>query len=358
MFVKKIKTNNFKNLSDIEISPHKGFNLLLGDNAQGKTNILENIFLMTGCKSFRTRREKDFPRFGESFFETFLEFENTERVQKIEYRFRKEPKIEKNIKLNGVKLCGKLPLFEAFKCILFLPDDTEIINNSPSFRRYFIDYGIACLNPTYNSVLIRFNNVLKTRNEVLKKLDNPSLLEVYDNELVKYGVKIYNYRKRYIEILKPIVKDLYSLISKNEELNVSYNPNVTAEKYAEKLHSNIQNDIRLGFTNVGVNKDDVSVNIGGKSARDFASTGQRKSAALVLKLAQSKILSEKSGDTPIILLDDVMAELDENRRELIYDVVSGCQCFVTACNDNFKNADIIYNIKNGKIFSFTEQFKL
>jgi DNA replication and repair protein RecF len=344
--INKFCTDNFKNLKEVEITPHKGFNLFLGDNAQGKTNLLENIFILTGCKSFRTHKERDFPRFGENLFETSLVFENSEREQSIEYVFSKEGKIQRNIKLNGVKTESRLQLFEQFKCIVFTPEDTELVTGQPNIRRLFIDYAVAQLKPSYNTTIVRFNNILKARNEILKKIDNPLLLEVYDTELVKYGIKIYEYRRKYIDILKPVVCELYSKITNDKEkLNIFYAPNVTAENYECKLKNNISNDLRVGFTTTGVNRDELGITINGKSAKDFASSGQRKSVALVLKLAVSKIFGEKCGETPVILLDDVMAELDKNRCDLIYETVKDCQCFITACKE--VEADKVFCVKNG-----------
>lgn len=351
MHITNFKTANFKNLQNIDIRPSEGINLFIGDNAQGKTNILENIYILTGCKSFRTNRDRDLVNFNQQYFYSCLDFFSGDRFQKIEYGQSKAQNSDKrkSIKLNGIQVKSGRVLFENFKCVVFTPDDAVLITGASEIRRKFFDLCVSQIVPGYMGLILRYNNIILQRNAALKS-KSIELISLYDDSLIVNAIKIQKIRQQYTEIFREICKNLYSEITNySEDFNVKYYSNV-CEDFKEKLRENIQKEIYLGYTLTGVHRDEFLITINGKSVRDFGSSGQKKSCALCMKLAQSKILTEKSGEKPVILLDDVMAELDGKRTSLIYKTIEGMQTFITSCIDiNIENSKI-FTVKEGNIY--------
>ncbi len=372
MYVTAIKSDGFKNLSDVMIKPHPKYNLITGMNAQGKTNLLESIWLMTGCRSFRGSRDRDYIGIDRDFMELGIEFNDNRRKQTVSYLMSRENIKLKNIKLNGVQLKGTNGLFDSFKAIIFTPDDIDIIKGSPDKRRSFTDLCCCQLNISCLDIVRRYDLIINHRNNLLKSIalgkQDKNLLNVWDQQTAAIGTMLSQKRKSYILKLEKECSRLYSMITDGrEKLTIEYNSNIYGsdlsgknnekediEKYLFKLENNIEDDIRLGYTVYGAHRDDLIIKINGLNVREFGSQGQKKTAALVMKLGQAEIYYNNRSEAPVILLDDVMGELDENRQKLVFSIIKDMQVFITACNENSVRGlseGSIFRVENGKVTS-------
>ncbi|MCM1131967.1 MAG: DNA replication and repair protein RecF [Ruminococcus flavefaciens] len=367
MLITFAQIDGFRNLSGISFAPDRKYNIIVGDNAQGKTNLLEALWILSGCKSFRGSKEKDFIPFNSDRMSAKIKILDSVREQKIEFDMLRNA--NKVITLNGVKQKGTRAVFDVFKCIAFIPDDTDIIKGSPEKRRNFIDMAYSQLNPASVVHINRNNAVINQRNALLKSLQgkgSSDLLEVWDRQASQVGAVISFMRNDYVKKINHICGELYRTISGgNELLELEYKSNVfkasdfdspcgnqTVEKYFNKLRESAEYDIRTGTTHTGVNRDDVLIKINGVSAKEYGSQGQIKSIALVMKLAQAEIFMKKSKDAPVVFLDDVMGELDENRQRFIFDIVRDMQVFMTTPNEGAILPEIkgrIMRMKEGRI---------
>ena len=367
MFVTAIKADKFKNLENVLIEPHPKYNIITGMNAQGKTNLLESIWLMTGCRSFRGSKDKDHIGIGKPFMEIGIGFDDGRRVQTIDYRMSRENIRKKDITLNGVNIKGTNGLFDAFKAVIFTPDDTELIKGSPERRRTFTDLCCCQINPRCLDLVRRFDLIMEHRNNLLKAIAQKGAasdtMEIWDSQAAVVGTLLSVKRAEYIEKFSKECTALYSMITEErEELTIEYNSNVfgssipekdeAAALYLSKLNSHFSDDVRLGYTLCGAHRDDLVIKINGMSIKDFGSQGQKKTAALVMKLAQAQIYYRDRNEAPVILLDDVMGELDESRQRLVFEVIKDMQVFITACNENSVtelSEGKIFTVKNGQV---------
>lgn len=368
MLITFAEINGFKNLSGISFVPDKKYNIIVGANAQGKTNLLEAMWILSGCKSFRGSKEKDYITLDGNSMSAKIKILDSVREQKIEFDMLRNA--NKVITLNGVKQKGTRSLFDVFKCIAFIPDDVDIIKGSPEKRRNFIDMAYSQLNPVSVVHLNKSNVILNQRNALLKSImqgrDKPDSLEIWDRQAAATGAVISYMRNDYVRKINNICGKLYKTISGgNEVLELEYKSNVyrqadfelpcdnnAVQKYFNRLRESADYDIRTGATHVGVNRDDVLIKINGVNAKDYGSQGQIKSAALVMKLAQAEIFMKKSKDAPVVFLDDVMGELDENRQRFIFDIIRDMQVFLTTPNESAILPEIkgkILRMKEGRI---------
>lgn len=352
MFITALSVDGYKNLSGVQFAPDRHHNLIIGRNAQGKTNLLEAIWLMTGCKSFRGVRERDYIGFDVPLLQMELRFQDSQREQQIQYGMQKGGLREKRLKLNGVPLKSASHLFAQFKCVVFTPDDTELIKGTPEKRRSFVDLCYSQLHPKAMDYIRKYDALIGQRNTVLKAIlarnAGVDQLAIWDQQLAAVGAYLSFQRHAYLQKLNESCAKLYDKITAGKEhLSVSYQSNVysdydypekpdraMAERYYERLQAGIEDDIRLGYTTCGAGRDDVILKIDGLSVRDFGSQGQQKSTALVLKLAQAEIYYADQSESPVILLDDVMGELDTGRQNLVYEIVQDMQVFITTCNED------------------------
>ena len=370
MIITYADIDGFRNLSGISFAPDPKYNIIVGKNAQGKTNLLEAMWILSGCRSFRGSKEKDYIRLGGDRMSSKIKLQDSVRVQKIEFEMTRSAVSPKNIHLNGVKQKGTKSLFDVFKCIAFIPDDVDIIKGSPEKRRSFIDMAASQLNPVFVVHLNKHNAIMNQRNALLKDIgqgNSPaSVLEIWDRQAAKEGTVISYMRNEYISKINEICGRLYRTISGgSEELELEYRSNVfraddlsraadadAEEMYYKKLRETSDYDIRTGSTHSGVNRDEVLIKINGMSAKDYASQGQIKSAALVMKLAQAEIFMKRSKDAPVVFLDDVMGELDENRQRFVLDMIKDMQVFLTTPNESALLREIkgkLLHISEGKI---------
>lgn len=362
--------DGFRNLSGVSFEPDPKYNIIVGPNAQGKTNLLEAMWILSGCRSFRGSKEKDYISLNGNRMSSKIKLEDSVREQKIVYEMTKGVNPQKNILLNGVKQKGTRALFDVFKCIAFIPDDVEIIKGSPEKRRNFVDMAASQLNPMFVMHIAKHNAIMNQRNSLLKEImqggSSGEILEIWDRQAANEGVLISYMRNEYITKINEICGRLYRTISGgSEELELEYRSNVfrkedfekpcgeeAFERYYRKLRETSEYDIRTGSTHTGVNRDEVIIRINGISARDFGSQGQVKSAALVMKLAQAEIFTRRSKDPPVIFLDDVMGELDERRQRFVFDIIKDMQVFLTTPNESALLPEIkgkIMRISGGKL---------
>lgn len=352
MIVLNLECKNFRNLENISISPCDSMNVICGENAQGKTNIIEAIWLFTGAKSFRTSKDNNFIKFN------FLKASNNLlfKSEGIEKNARIEIENKRTAFLNDKKLKSASELAGNFKAIVFAPNHLSIVSEGPAVRRKFLDIAIGQLYPSYIGILKNYMRAVTQRNKIIKDYKYDStlsiMLDVYENEIVLNGQKIISYRKRYIEVINEFLPKVYNGISAGKEvLETEY---ICSCNYdlAESLKNSRKEDMYSGVTSIGPHRDDLEFKINGISARNFASQGQKRSIALALKLAEAEVIEKNTGECPVILLDDVMSELDPNRQDFILNHIKGMQSFLTCCDDsNVKNlkAGKKFIIKNGMV---------
>lgn len=370
MHIKTISADGFKNLEKVLIEPHPEYNIITGLNAQGKTNLLESIWLLTGCRSFRGSKEKDFVGTDRQFMEIGIRFDDGRRIQSASYALSKENIKLKNVRLNGVPLKGTNELFNSFKAVVFTPDDIDLIKGSPEKRRSFVDMCFCQLNTGSLDIVRRYDLLINHRNSLLKSVflgEQPKeLLNVWDRQVAAVGCVLSAKRNEYIKKLAAACGRLYSMITDGKEkLLIEYNsniygvnPEITDENdkafmtYFRKLEKNTDDEIRLGYTLSGAHRDDIQIKINGMNVREFGSQGQKKTTALVMKLAQAEIYFKNKNEAPVILLDDVMGELDENRQKLVFEIIKNMQVFITTCNENSVaglSQGAVFRVESGKV---------
>ena len=368
MIITEFTADGFKNLRNISISPSEGVNVIHGENAQGKTNLIEAIWILSGARSFRGTKEKDMVAFDGEFVRLGLKLRDSSREQVIEAVISRNPR-ERKITLNGVKQRYLSGLFGALKCVVFTPEDLELSKGSPDNRRDFIDLCVSQIKPAYSKTVAKYENVLLQRNALLKNISlgisSPVDLDVWDEQMSRLGAYISVLKYQYTKKLSIFAKKLYDEISNyREDFSLGYLSTVyqslegredwsgeMAAEYLEMLRRNRNEDIRVGFTSAGIHRDDVGVIINGSLAKDFGSQGQNRSAALAMKLGQAFILNEETSEMPVILLDDVLSELDKSRREFIISKLSGMQVFITCCEPAGRLKGRRFEMKNGEIFN-------
>lgn len=361
MYVNDLKFKNYRNLNDEIISPCKNINVIYGNNAQGKTNIIEALWLFCGGHSFRGSKENEFIKFGENFSRLKIKFFSQNRNQEAEILFNGG---KKEVSINGVKKHSSTSLIGKYNAVVFSPDDLTLVKRGPSARRKFIDSAI-CREKLQNAVILsKYNQTLNQRNALLKDIfKHPELkgmLEIWDENLCYLGAQIIYQRFLYIEKIREKASEYHLGISDNtEKLDIKYISTCSAKsgdsveeiynKLKTVLKENVNEDCRAGFTNAGPQRDDFDIIINNKKAKIFASQGQQRSAVLSLKLAEANVLSELTGENPIILLDDVLSELDKKRQSFLLNKIADYQVFITCCD--FEEEGLL---KEGKKFLIEE----
>ena len=353
MNITKIKLKNFRNYDSQEIEFNKGINVIYGDNAQGKTNILEAIFLCSMGKSFRTSKDKDLIKLNSSFAKINIEYEKSDREGKIEYLISDK----KNIAINGVKIKKLSELLGNINSIIFSPDDMEILKDGPQKRRKFLNMLISQLRPRYLFNLNAYNKTLEQRNNYLRQIKLESkprnMLEIWNEKLANHAQIVYDYRRKFVDKIMSKIVDIHKNITDNaEEINIKYISDFKdKESYIKRLNEKIDNDIYRGYTSCGIHRDDFEVYLNGKNINLYGSQGQFRTAILSLKLAELYVIYDEIGEYPILLLDDFMSELDEKRRRKFVENITDAQVILTGTHklllENFNYN--IYNVKDGQI---------
>jgi len=367
MIVKSIKLKNYRNFKELETKLNPKLNIFIGNNGQGKTNLLESIFLCSIGKSFRANNENDLIHFHENNFEVNLGVDkiNDSLIRKISFDFKKNSK--KNIKINDINLEKMSELVGILNTVIFIPDDLRIIKGSPTERRRFINIDISQIKPKYKYLLKNYKKVLNQRNSIIKNLQknqNKQVLEVWDEYIVNIGTELIYYRKKYIEDLNKYAAEIYDKISNGAEIfDLKYKCNIgniedlnkeeIRNLLRDKLKDSLESDIYRNCTLIGPHKDDIVFKINNKDFKFFGSQGQQRSAVLAIKLAEIEIVEDEIGEYPVLLLDDVLSELDNNRKKFLMDYIVNIQTIITSTDDKdlrelLENREKnVFYIKNG-----------
>lgn len=332
MILKSIELCNFRNYEREEFQFHEGTNVLYGDNAQGKTNVLEAIFVGGTTKSHKGSKDADMIMKGkeESHIRYFVEKNNC--TFKVEIHMKRGK--TKGIAIDGLPITSSKDLMGLCNIIFFSPEDLSIIKDGPEQRRRFMDMELCQLNKAYLYYLTQYKKVLKQRNALLKQIQkNENLkntLEIWDNQLVEHGTKLISIREQFVDEIGLIMKKKHrNLTGGQEEIEVSYKPNCEAEDLSKRLFLEGDRDILLGTTTVGPHRDDILFYINGQEIKTYGSQGQKRTAALSLKMAEIEIVEKEIGEKPILLLDDVLSELDRNRQNYLLENMKGIQTIIT-----------------------------
>lgn len=359
MFIESIELLNYRNYEQLHMDFHEGTNVLYGDNAQGKTNILEAVYVCSTTKSHRGSKDKDIVRFGEE--ESHIKM--MVRREGIPYRIDMHLKKNrtKGVAVNGVPIKKASELFGIVNVIFFSPEDLNIIKNGPSERRRFVDLELCQLNKIYVHNLVQYNKVVMQRNKLLKDLEsNSSLketLDVWDIQLVKYGKELIKIRTEFIKDLNNLIFDIhFHLSGEKEELFIQYEPNVTIDEFEEALKKNRFQEMKQKLTLTGPHRDDLNFIVNKTDIRKFGSQGQQRTAALSLKLAEIELVKRTVKDYPVLLLDDVLSELDNKRQEHLLSGINHIQTMITCTGlDEFVSSkfqmDKIFKIVEGTVES-------
>lgn len=356
MWIKNINLKSFRNYKNESVDFKPGTNIFLGDNAQGKTNLLESLYYLANATSFKKIRDKDIISFGESSMEV------SGIVRKDEYF--KSVKIEldqgvKNIWVNDIKYDRNKDLKALFSLVLFTPEDLAIIKDGPHLRRDLIDEIIISIDFAYKRSKKEYDKVIYQRNKLLKNQKSPYFneqLDAFDRSLARLGFRIYKRRKKFIEIIDSFARDYHDSLSEGREiLSLDYQADISAkteEEYLIAIKSARAADLRYMASQRGIHKDEIDITINKKPIKAFGSQGQQRSAILDIKLAQVRLIKEVTGDESVILFDDVFSELDEKRSAFLLENLAGYQTIITATNtkslDKVDKSNISY-IRGGKI---------
>ena len=338
MYINKIKLLNFRNYEEQEILLNPSINIFYGDNAQGKTNIIEAIFLCAIGKSFRTSKDKEMINFNKENASVYIEYKKVDREGNIKIEIDNK----KNIYINGIKIKKLSELLGKINIVIFTPDDIQILKEGPQKRRRFLDIMIGQLRPNYVHILNLYNKTLEQRNNYLKqiKIENKpeEMLEIWDEKLAEYGEKIFLYRNEFIEKLKEKINDIHSEITENKEiLKIEYESDCkNKDEYLKLLKERRKLDIIKGFSTKGVHRDDFVIYINNELVNIYGSQGQNRTVILSLKIAEMQVIYDEIGEYPILLLDDFMSELDEKRRKNFLEKIENKQVIIT-CTDKIEN---------------------
>ena len=355
MYINKIKLQNFRNYNEQEIILNKSIYVFYGDNAQGKTNILEAIFLCTFGKSFRTNKEKELIKLGKDNANVIIEYEKKDRDGKISISISDK----KQILVNGIKIKKLSELLGNINIVIFTPDDINILKGGPALRRRFLDMMIGQLKPNYVYILNMYIKTLEQRNNYLRQIKEENkpenLLDIWDEKLIEYADIIYKYRKEFIDKIKKKINIIHKKITdEKEEINIQYTSNCESkEVYSELLKQRRKLDIIKGFTTKGIHRDDFEIYINNKELSIYGSQGQNRTAILSLKLSELQVIYDEIEEEPILLLDDFMSELDINRRKNFLNNINNTQVIIT-CAEKIEflkeNVDYcLYQVKEGEI---------
>lgn len=355
MIIESIQAENFRNYESLDIHFEEGTNILYGDNAQGKTNVLEAAYLCGTSKSHKGSKDKEIIRFGME--EAHIRCHVRKKKMKFQIDMHLKKNKAKGIAVNRIPIKKASELFGILNIVFFSPEDLNIIKNGPSERRRFMDSEICQLDKIYLSDLTNYNKALNQRNKLLKDLnynsDYSQILPVWNEKLVEYGKKIIKRRRTFVEELNEIIGDIhYEISGKKESLKLVYEPDVEENFFMEEINHSMEKDKKYCMTTTGPHRDDLAFYINDVEIRKYGSQGQQRTSALSLKLAEIEIVKKVIGDKPILLLDDVLSELDSKRQNFLLNEIKDIQTIITCTGleefvKNRFEMDKIFYIENG-----------
>ena len=365
MIIKSLELADYRNYGSLDMKFDKGTNILYGDNAQGKTNILEAIYLTATTKSHKGSKDREIVNFEkeEAHIRAYIEKENVE--SRIDMHLRKSG--SKGIAVDGQRIKKAGDLLGLCNVVFFSPEDLGIIKNGPAERRRFIDMELCQLDSIYMFNLNNYNKIVNQRNKLLKDIFfNPDLketLNIWDMQLVSYGSKIIERRRLFVDQLNEIILDIHKRLSGNREnLSIAYEPNVEADDFEKNMRYSRDKDIKAKMTTVGPHRDDFSIIVNGVDIRKYGSQGQQRTAALSLKLSEIELVKKIAKDNPILLLDDVLSELDSNRQNYLLNSIGDIQTIITCTgleefvNNRFE-INRVFQVNNGKVTLMSNEEK-
>ncbi|MDW8802768.1 DNA replication/repair protein RecF [Clostridium sp. A1-XYC3] len=358
MYIKYLQLANFRNYKELSVDLNKSINVFIGDNAQGKTNILESIYYCSIGKSPRTTKDKELINWNgkEAYIKVYVAKERLDK--KIEIKIFKEGK--KGINVNSIKLNKISELIGVFNVVMFSPEDLKIVKESPLYRRKFLDIELCKLSKKYYFNLVQYNKALNERNAILRRWNEHSgnMLQVYDEQLSKYGAVIIKLREQYVKKLSEKGRIIHSDITTGAE-NIEFkyvtsikNMDKAEEELLEFFAANRKKDIEKRVTSLGPHRDDFDISINGVDTRSFGSQGQQRTSVLTIKFASLEIIKDVTGEYPVLLLDDVLSELDMNRQKYILSSIKNVQTFITCTGigdikSYLKDEAQLFMVKNG-----------
>ena len=362
MIIKSIELSNFRNYESLDLDFDYGTNILYGNNAQGKTNILEAVSVSGTTRSHKGSKDKEMIRFGEEEAHIKTVVNKKDMDYQIDVHMKKNK--TKGIAVNKVPLKKASELFGILNIVFFSPEDLNIIKNGPSERRRFLDSELCQLDKIYLSDLAKYNKILNQRNKLLKDMvfrsDLKETLPIWDAQLIDYGKRIIKRRKSFVDELNEIVFDIHKQISgEKEELVLKYEPNIDDAFFHDELNRAKERDMRFCQTSVGPHRDDMQFSVFDVDIRKYGSQGQQRTSALSLKLAEIELVKRNINETPVLLLDDVLSELDSSRQNYLLNSIHDIQTIITCTGlDEFiKNRfkiDKIFNVVEGVVTEKTE----
>ena len=357
MYITEVSLQNFRNLAQLKIEPSEGINVIYGSNAQGKTNFLESLYFCAMGRSLRGKSDQQLIRFEEEESHIRMLVQRKQRYDRIDVHLKKDEK--KGIAVNGLPVRKLGDLFGTLYAVIFSPEDLSLVKDGPGERRRFLDMELCQLSKVYYYDLQQYYRILKQRNNLLKEISkNPKLQEtlfVWDDQMAEYGERIIAARKRFLSRLDEIAAEkLSQLTGGKDHLQTIYKPNCETGTLAEKLQKNIDRDIYFGSTQSGPHKDDILFSIDGREVKVYGSQGQQRTTALAARLAEIDLIREETGEEPVLLLDDVFSELDENRQKFLLQSIEGLQAFVTCTGiedsvRKYISKDNLFYVENGVI---------
>ena len=360
MIIKSLELENYRNYDSLKLLLGNRTNIFYGDNAQGKTNILESVYVGTTTKSHKKSRDRDIIKFGENESHIRIILQKKEIDYKIDMHIRKNKR--KTVAINGMPIKKASELLGIAKLIFFSPEDLNIIKNGPAERRRFIDIELCQLSRNYLNNLINYNKCLEQRNKLLKDVSLKTVsnevktsIDVWDEQLVNFGIRIIADRLEFIKKLNDIICGINRAITEKDEcLELRYEPSVLRENFLEKLKNARNQDMKYFSTSVGPHHDDMSFILDGIDLRKFGSQGQQRTASLALKLSEIDIVKKTTNDDPVLLLDDVLSELDSHRQNCLLAHLGKVQTLIacTGLYEFIKNRfeiDRVFNVKDGTI---------
>ena len=358
MYIESLELKNFRNYEDLSIVLDPGTNILYGDNAQGKTNVLEAIYLCGTTKSHRGSKDKEMIRFDQDESHIRMMVKKDGVSHKIDMHLKKNK--AKGIAIDGIPIRKAAELFGIVNLVAFSPEDLNIIKNGPAERRRFLDSEICQLSRLYMIELANYNKVVAQRNKLLKEISfsgrMADTLEIWDEQMVRYGTSIISERKKFISRLNDILSEIHqNLTGGKEQILITYEPNVSEEGFSEELKAGRERDLRFGQSYTGPHRDDFCVRVNDIDIRKYGSQGQQRTAALSLKLAEIRLVEEEIHDTPVLLLDDVLSELDGSRQNYLLQSIHSIQTLITCTGldefvENHFEANSVFQVVEGSVF--------
>lgn len=361
MIVESLKLQNYRNYEYLNMNFDEKINIIYGDNAQGKTNILESMYVCATSKSHRGSKDREIIRFDNDESHIKVNVKKNDMNYRIDMHLKKNK--PKGIAVNGIPIKRAVELFGILNIVFFSPEDLNIIKNGPSERRRFIDMELSQLDKIYLDCLINYNKVVNQRNSLLKEYafsgreDIISSLDIWDMQLVKYGNDVIKSREKYVKEINDLVKSIHTKLSGDrEQLEIIYEPCVKEQDFESELVRVRDRDLKFKCTNIGPHKDDMCFLINGMDVRKYGSQGQQRTAALSLKLAEIELVKQIIHDTPVLFLDDVLSELDSRRQNFLLDSIGNIQTMITCTGlDEFINnrfsINKIFKVVNGTVSS-------